>query len=323
VSLILVAILLLSNIESTFNDIWGVPHGRSWFARIVQYWAAITLGPLTLLVAVGLTSGTHINATKKFLSTMPFIGEMIIALLPFALLSTVFSLFYALMPNTRVHWKAALVGGVAGGFLWQMNNLFNVIYVSKVVTYSKIYGSFSMVPLLLIGMYFSWVIVLFGSQVSYTYQNRISYLQQKKAESINQRGREFCALRIMAMIGLHFQKASHPPTQLDFAEKLGIPSRLVGQLTQTLAQSHLIAEVTGHEAAFVPCRPINQITLQQIIQAVRSGQGYDLPTRDDPTRNQVRAEFERIGLAENQAASAITLENLVSRFSEDASIGAL
>ena len=317
VSLILVAILLLSNIESTFNDIWGVSKGRSWFARVVQYWAAITLGPITFLVVVSLTSGPHINATKKFLSAMPFIGELFIFLLPFGLLTLLFSLFYALMPNTRVHWKAALVGGIVGGFLWQMNNLFNIIYVSKVVTYSKIYGSFSMVPLLLIGMYFSWVIVLFGSQVSYTYQNRISYLQQKRAESISQRGREFCAFRIMAMVGLHFQKASPPPTQYDFAEKLGIPSRLIGQLTQTLVQAHLIAEVTGQEPGFIPCRPLNQINLQHIIQAVRSGHGFDMPTRDDSTRNLVRSEFERISLAENRAASEVTLENLVSRFSEN------
>ena len=60
-------------------------------------------------------------------------------------------------------------------------------------------------PLFLVGMYFSWLIMLFGAQVTYAFQNRESYLQQKLAENVNQRGREFVALRLMTCIGQRFQ----------------------------------------------------------------------------------------------------------------------
>ena len=106
------------------------------------------------------------------------------------------TLIYRLMPATKVLWSAALVGGAVGGTLPQLNNLFSVIYVSRVLTYSKIYGSLGAVPIFLVGLYFSWIIILFGAQVAYAFQNRTAYVQEKQAETINQRGREFVALRM-------------------------------------------------------------------------------------------------------------------------------
>jgi membrane protein len=317
ISLILVAILLLSNIEKTFNDIWGVGRGRSWFARVVQYWAAITLGPLILIVALGLTSGPFLTNTEHLLRALPVVGKWLIYLLsmltPFLVLTSGFALFYGLMPNTRVQWRAALAGGAVGGCLWQFNNLFNVIYVSKVVTYSKIYGSFSMVPLFLIGMYFSWLILLFGAQVSYAFQNRLSYRQERQAEGVNQRGREFVALRAMTLVGRRFQKGERAPTVVEMSNLLGVPSRLVTHVLHTLVGAGLLMEVALQETGYAPARPLNQITCQDILQAMRVSQGYELATNDEPARALVRQEFERINLAEQQAAAGVTLQSLVDR----------
>ena len=98
------------------------------------------------------------------------------------------------MPNTKVHWRAALAGGLAGGMLFHLNNVVSVLYVSRVVSNSKIYGSLGLVPVFMIGLYFSWLILLFGAQVAYAFQNRATYLEEKQVENINQRGREFVAL---------------------------------------------------------------------------------------------------------------------------------
>src|SRR5262249_2023112 len=66
VALVFVAIGLLRTIEATFNDIWGVTHGRGWVASIVQYWATVSLGPLVLLLVIGLTTGQHFKATTQW-----------------------------------------------------------------------------------------------------------------------------------------------------------------------------------------------------------------------------------------------------------------
>ena len=70
VVLLFMAISMLSRIEDTFNDIWGVTRGRSWFARVVQYWAALTLGPLLLMCALALTSSPFFTTTKETIATV-------------------------------------------------------------------------------------------------------------------------------------------------------------------------------------------------------------------------------------------------------------
>jgi membrane protein len=221
--------------------------------------------------------------------------------------------FYQLMPNTKVHWKAALVGGLIGGTLFHLNNKFSVIYVSRVVTYSKIYGSLGMIPVFLVGLYFSWLIMLFGAQVAYAFQNRRAYLQDKQAENIPPRGREFIALRVMVLVGQRFHRAAEPPTGSQVAAELGLSSRLVSQIVQVLLKARLLVEVSGPEVAYAPARPLEKMTCGDVLEALRAGQGSELLTREDAARGLVRSEFERILHAEQQAASTTTLRELVER----------
>jgi membrane protein len=321
VALVFVAITMLSRIETTFNDIWGVTRGRTWFARIVHYWAAITLGPVLLAVVVGLTSGPHFQGTREILAQLPlglgWLMSFLFRFLPFLILSLAFAAFYQLMPNTKVLWRAALVGGVVGGSLWQLNNMISVLYVSRVVTNSKIYGSLGMVPVFMVGLYFSWIILLLGAQVAYAYQNRRTYLQEKQAEGVHQRSREFVALRLMTQVGLRFHRAERPATLTQLADSLGVPSRLAGQILHTLVDVSLLAEVVDGESAYVPARPLSEISAQDIVQALRSGRGMDLATRDDAARALVREEFERMAAAEKAVAEGITLQALVERAAVD------
>jgi membrane protein len=314
VLLVFVAISMLSRIEGAFNDIWGVTQGRSWVARIVQYWAVITLGPIFLALALGLSSGPHLTATKRFLEQMPVMSSLLFKLLPVVVLCLSFGLFYMLMPNTKVHWKAALVGGIVGGILWHFNNMFSVLYVSRVVTNSKIYGSLGMVPVFMVGLYFSWLILLFGAQVAYAYQNRVLYLQQKLAETISQRGREFLALRLMQAVAEHFQKRKMPPTVQELAARLMVPTKVVQQIMQTLVKCHLVVEVVvGKDIGFAPARPLDTITCHDILLALRVGQGQELATRDEPARTEIYGEYERILEAERRAAASVTILDLTTR----------
>ena len=290
--LIFAAISMLSRIEDTFNDIWGVARGRSWFMRIVLYWGVISLAPMLLVAALGLASGPHLEGTRKLLTTMPFVGNLIFRFLPVVVLCLTFAVFYALMPNTKVHWQAALAGGLAGGILFYLNNIVSVLYVSRVVSNSKIYGSLGLVPVFMIGLYFSWLILLFGAQVAYAYQNRATYFEEKQVENINQRGREFVALRLMTCIGQRFVRGEPPPSAVEIAAALAVPTRLVQQLMQTLSATRLVAETAGAEPAYMPARPLETITCHDILLALRASQGQELATRDEPTRSEVYGEFQ-------------------------------
>ena len=318
--LIFAAISMLTRIEDTFNDIWGVAKGRSWFTRIVLYWGVLSLAPLLVIVAAGLATGPHLEGTKKFLEAMPWLGDLIFFFLPIVLLCLTFGAFYMLIPNTKVKWQAALVGGAVGGILFHLNNLVSVLYVSRVVSNSKIYGSLGLVPVFMIGLYFAWLILLFGAQVAYAFQNRATYLEEKQVENINQRGREFVALRLMTCIGQRFLRGEAPPGVAQMGQDLCIPTRLVQQVMQTLAAGRLVVETVGTDPSYLPARPLESITCHDILQALRATHGQELARRDEPVSNELYGEFNRIEDAERHAASAVTMLALAHR-SETKQIG--
>ncbi len=308
-----VAITMLANIEGTFNDIWGVTRGRSWLLRIVLYWATITLGPLLLIVALGLSGGSQMQTAREFVSHTPLVGGITFKLLPLVVLWLAFALFYQIVPNTKVRPNAALVGGFVAGSLWHLNNVFGFLYVSRVVNNSQIYGKLGLVPVFMAGLYLSWLILLFGAQVAYAFQNRKAYLQDKLMENVNHRGREFIALRLMTCIGQRFQNGQQPVALEKISIELGIPTKLAQQVLQPLLAVRIVVETGGNESGYTPARPLDAITAHHILHAMRTGGGQELPMRDGPVRAEVLGEFARIEEAEQVAASSITMLALVNR----------
>lgn len=307
------AIMMLIRMEETFNDIWGVTQGRDWWPRITNYFFTIVFGPVLLIAAFGLTSGSHFQRTRELLGLMPFFEPLISQLLPVVIISIAFALVYKLMPNTKVRFSAAFIGGLLAGTAWHIFNLLSLHLGSSAVNASKIYGSLMLVPLLMVGLYVVWVIVLFGAQVAYAFQNRESYMQERLAENVNQRGREFVALRLMTCIGQRFQRGLPPVTIREISSELGVPSRLAQQVLQTLLAARLVVEIAGAEAGYAPARPLETINCHHILLAMRATQGQELVTRDEPVRVEVLGEFARIQAAEKAAASTVTMLALVNR----------
>ncbi len=311
IALLFVGISLLRTIEAAFNDIWGVSRARGWFKSIVYYWAAITLGPMLLVLAITLTTGRHVGQIREWLEHVPLLGAVLFHALPFVILSFGFAGFYAAMPNTRVQFSAALAGGIIGGCLWQLNNLCSVLYVSRVAgSYTNIYGSLGVIPLFLVGLYFSWLIMLFGAQVAYAWQNRAAYILEKQAGSISQRGREFLALRLMTHVAQNFARGGRPFSTLQLSAQLAIPGQLAQKVLGALTVGGLLVEVVDVEARYSPGLPLDRITAYDIIAALRPGGGQDLSTTEDEARQIVRTEFDRMIVAERDAGASVTLQTL-------------
>lgn len=312
IGIIIVAILLLARIEETFNDIWGVTRGRSWVFRVGLYWATISLGPPLLAAAAVLATGHHLNGTREALQHTA-VGGFLFQLLPVLVLWVMLAMFYKLVPNTPVDLSAAMVGGLVAAVLWHALNLCGFLYVSRVVMYNKIYGGLALVPVFMVGLYFAWFILLLGAQVAYAYQNRELYAQNRLAENVNQRGREFVALRLMTCLGQRFVRGLPAPTVQEMAGELGVPSRLVQQVLQTLLAAHLVTECSGAEAAYAPARPLENINAHHVLMAMRATRGQELLTRDEPVRGEVFGEYARIEEAEKTAACSVSLLSLVNR----------
>lgn len=320
VFLIVVVILMLARIEDTFNDIWGVMKGRNWFARITTYWAAMTLGPLLLIAAMTINSGQQMAAVIQWMGNLPTplnqIFGFIVKLMPFFMLSMGFTIFYKLMPNTKVQWGAAFVGGVCGGTLWQLNNLAVVFYVSRVVTNNKIYGSLGMIPVIMASLYFGWLFLLFGAQFAYAFQNRRAYVQDRLVESLSPRGREVVALRIMSEVARRFYSGQGPTSADNLSERLGVPSRLIVSIVETLLDDELVFEINEEDRSYLPARPLWKITFADVIEAVRNGTSANTPEPLEAGSDWVARQYEYVIQAEMRVAGETSLEKIAEQLSE-------
>jgi membrane protein len=305
-------LFLLIRIEETLNTIWGVSQGRTWYARLVNYWAAISLLPLLLVAAILSSTSLHFGDTT-WIQNLPLVGQFLVKLIPLPILTAACALFYAFMPKARVHWQAALVGGLVAGILWILNVELSALFVAQIARNQTVYKSLAAVPAALAALYFFWLLLLFGAQVTYCFQNRKTYRAAKEVERVHQEGREFVALRVMIEVGLAFATGSPPPTTDVLAERLEVPGELISRTTSVLLRTRLLAEVTIDEedGAFLPARPLDAIRVSDIIQAMRRGIGGRLPTRADPSRAAAEETLSRIALAEQQAG-ARTLADLVA-----------
>ncbi len=165
-------LMLVNNIEETFNEIWMVNSSRSIYRSFTNYLAAFFLFPIFIVV----TTGFSIVMTT-IASAMPdvlMLGSMVRWLLgfsPYVLMSLLFFGLYVSMPNTHVEWRCAIVPGIVAGVGIQWLQLFYVHSQIWVTGYNAIYGSFAALPLFMLWVQISWTICLFGAELTYTNQN--------------------------------------------------------------------------------------------------------------------------------------------------------
>ena len=159
------ALTLILTIDRTLNNIWRVRKPRHLGQRVLVYWTALTLGPLTLGVSLSLTSYA-ISASEGVVGVLPGAYQVLLDGLQFALVGGGMAALYHYVPNTQVKWSHAGAGGlfVASG-LWFAKKVLT-LYLSHVPTYSMIYGAFATVPILLIWIFVVWVIVLLGAVIA-------------------------------------------------------------------------------------------------------------------------------------------------------------
>jgi len=164
----LTALLLLSNIESSFNDIWRIKEGRTLGEKLTVYWSLVTLGPI--LMGASLTMSAYVMSSSIFAGQVATIGEVLV---PIVLTASAFLLLYLVMPNVRVSLMHGLVGALVASFLFEMAKRGFQTYLKNFADYEVVYGALAALPIFLIWIYLSWVVALIGAEV-------VAVLQQKK-----------------------------------------------------------------------------------------------------------------------------------------------
>ncbi len=262
---------LISNIENTFNMIWQVPKGRSYFRRFTDYFSVFLLIPVFLVCSSGISIlfATTFNTLKAYQVLAP-VYEVIITVAPLLITIIVFTALYMFMPNTKVQFKHALYAGIFAAIGFQV---FQYLYISGqiwVSTYNAIYGSFALIPLLLLWMQLSWVICLIGAEIAYAGQNVQNFEFETDVKNISRRYYDFLILTVASLIIKRFEKGEKPYTAMDISSQYKIPIRLTKRIIYSLVELEIINEVKDEDdyPNYQPSKDINKITVEDLLNKV-------------------------------------------------------
>jgi len=327
-SLFAIVIMLFTSVEQTFNDIWGVRSGRSWLVRIVSYWSILTLGSVLFFGAMSaLSAATFIHYFRVSLQQLPYgqhiavAANLVLPTLSIVAVVLLLTLFYRYIPNTHVHWRAALVGGTVVTLLLILNNVLAFSYFRRVDLTRSLFGSLALLPVLMLGLYIFWLFVLVGGQISYAVQNVHFRNSQAAWSNLSEFTRERLTLIVLLAIARRFQACLPPCTISELSSTIRVPTQLLNESLNRLIDMKLVSPIPPDPSSatadylYQPARPLNHITLGQFKHSFEN-------FGDDPTTENIARMDPIIGhyqtaLAEVEASEfyRTPLDELFGRFS--------
>ena len=265
---------MFSEIEIAFNDIWQIKKMRNTFRRFADYFSMMLILPVLLIVSSGLSiylNGTIQDTVLSSLIVPVWYGFL--KILPFIINIVLFTLMYLFFPNTKVRFLAALFAGGVAGILFQ---LFQMLYISGQIWisyYNAIYGSFAALPLLLLWLWASWSIILYGAEFAFSVQNIKNYEFESDVKNISRRYENFLFVLISSVIVKRFAEKLPVMNAEELSTHYNIPIRLVNRIVSKLLDAGIIVESIStvkktEEIVYQPAIDIQHLTLAYLFEQI-------------------------------------------------------
>lgn len=268
-------LMLVSNVEEAFNEIWQVKTPRSLFRTFTDYLAMFFCFPIIIVLTSGISifMATIADSMPDFL-VLGSAFRFLIDLIPYVLMSGMFIALYIFMPNTHVKPVNAIVPGILAGIAMQGLQIFYIHSQMFLSGYNAIYGSFAALPLFMLWLQISWTICLFGAELCYANQYLDYYDYDANTNEISYRYRTMLCALLMSRLCHRFAEGGKPYTAVTLRDDTTIPIRIVNDLLFELMEAGLIVELTsdekGETAHYMPAEDIRNITLGTMIDRLES-----------------------------------------------------
>jgi len=275
-------IKVLGHIERSFNDLWGVKKGRSFGRKVTDYLSIMLICPVLFIMSSTLTVLIS-GQIEIFVQKITILGVVAPAIffmlkfLPYLAIWVLFTFMYIFMPNTKVDFKSGLLAGLIAGALFQIFQLAYINLQVGVTRYNAIYGSFAALPLFLIWLQYSWLIVLFGAEISFAYQNVDTFEFEPDCLRVSGSFKRLLALRIVHLLVKGFSGLDKSWDETRISQELGIPIRLVRLILYELVESGIVSEIkvdVDKAAAYQPALCTDMMTIKYVIDTLE-GHGSD------------------------------------------------
>ena len=299
-------IKVLSNIENSFNDIWGVKTPRSIGRKFSDYLSMMLVCPFLLVMASSITviisSQVRVIVQKiPFFNALgPFIFELL-KLLPYCTIWLMFTFVFIFMPNTKVKLKYGLLAGIVAGTIFQFVQWVYINFQIGAAKYGAIYGSLAALPLFLLWLQVSWLVILFGAELSFAHQNVETYEFEQDCLSASYSFKKLLSLLITHLLVKNFCKAEQASDAEKISHTLEIPIRLVRQILFELVESGVLSQVKkgdNRDVAYQPAVDVGKLTVKYVVESLEQRGNSAIPVGQ-------RSELEKLSDCLNTFADDI------------------
>jgi membrane protein len=264
------AISMVQKVEESFNYVWYVSKPRSFARRFSEYFFVLLIGPIAMVTALGMLASIKSNAIVQMILENESMGPFFVratGFTPYLLITGVFTFLYMYMPNTKVKFKSALVGGLAGGILWASAGAFFATFILYASRTQLIYSGFAVAITTLIWLYLSWLILLIGAQLAFYYQQPAFLRIGRREPRLSNAMRERFALNVMYLVGQAFRDPNRNTNLQEISSQLMIPSISLAPIVNALESAGLLTSTEKED--FLPGREMSRIRLNDILAVVR------------------------------------------------------
>lgn len=260
----------LKRVEDGFNFTWHVNEPRSLARRLTEYLAFLIIGPVLLGAVIGLSQLAQASVPLRLLAELAWLDRfraVALSVAPYVVICALMTLLYKIIPNTRVYWRPALIGGVVAGVLWAAVGRVLTVLVISSTRLTAVYAGLAILIAALIWTYLNWIILLLGSRVAFYAQNP-SYLRLGLGDlQLSSIDTERIALAVMYCVGERHLAGGARLSVPDLATLLGYPGVAVSTLSEALEQAELLA--CAEDETLLPARDLSQIRVGEILEVAR------------------------------------------------------
>lgn len=264
------AISMIQKVESSFNYVWYVSKPRSLARRFTEYLVVLLVGPVAIATAFTMIGALSSNAIVTRLEQLPGFAEVFLLFgkfLPYLMVSAVFTFLYIFMPNTKVRFTSALVGGLAGGIMWATMSVIFTTFILTSVRTLAVYATFAIGVVSLVWLYLNWLILLIGAQLAFYYQNPVFLRIGRQEPRLSNSMRERLVLNVMTLVGKAFREPAKGITAMDLSSRINIPAIAIMPVIDALEKAGLL--ITTEKEMLFPGQELARIRLTDILNVVR------------------------------------------------------
>ncbi|MGH7823587.1 MAG: YhjD/YihY/BrkB family envelope integrity protein [Candidatus Binatia bacterium] len=300
-------VALVANMEDALNQIWRLPHSRTWGQRFTAYLSVILVGPVMVFTALALTASAQSYWLVERLFQIQLVSDvftLVTRIMPFVLLCATFTFLYKLIPYTRVRLNSALIGGVTAGVLWQLAGTAFAAFVAGSASYAAIYSSFAIMIVFLIWLYVGWLIFLIGAEVAYFHQHPYAFVREALYGGRGHLFREWVAIAALTEISRRHISGRPPWHSSELAAFLGVSS--LNNLIEEFIRAGILLRSAEPEGVAL-ARPPETVTAKEMLDIVG-----DANIQEMKNAGPVAELLLRRDQAVQKALEGVTLKTLAS-----------